>query len=116
MAATVSQEINDNGVQVTTITLDGDSDQADVDVSRLENASIQIVRTGSTDNIVVTGSLDGTNYVAVTSTTQAAGADTALTAVTAGVHTIRQKVRFLQFATSGATDSFVITVSGLMRR
>lgn len=116
MAATVSQEINDNGVQVTTITLDSNSDQAGIDVSKLRDVSIQVVRTGSTDSIAVTGSLDGTNYVAVTSTTQAAGADTALTAVTDGVHTIRQKVRFLQFATDGATDSFVITVSGLMRR
>lgn len=117
MAITKSSVFGDDGVYVATVSIVASTATTGiVDVGRLRDPTIQVVRTGSTDSIAVTGSNDGTNFAAVTSDTQAASADTALTAVTAGVYTIRQKVRYLRFVASGTTDTFTITVIGKQAR
>lgn len=115
MASTVQQSVNNRGVRETTITLTAGSAES-VPVDSLDDVTIQVVReSGSSDTIAVTGNCGGAN-VAVTSTTQASGADTALTAITAGVHTIRQKVAELTFTPSGSTDPFTIYIRGKERR
>lgn len=113
MAVTVKQEVVSNGLYVGVLNLDGGS-VGELEVGHLKYVTVQVVRTGSTDTIAVTGSNSST-FVPVTSTTQNAGSDTALTAVSSGVHTITQRTRYIRFTPSGSTDSFVITVTGATR-
>lgn len=125
MAASGSGVVSNQGVYRFTGSVQTNETPLTVYVGHLRDATVQIVRTaGSTGNtLAVTGSNDGTNFFAVTSTQQGAvasgdgGGDTALSAVaaTGAVHTIRQKVEYLRFTPSDDNDTFSVVVSGLVR-
>ena len=125
MTATAQVNVNEKGVFVATLTTNNSTTPVTVDVGHLREVTIQTRRSAGegSDTLAVTGSNDGTNFAAVTSQTQAAvsegdgGGDTALSALDAStaVHTIRQKVRFLRFTSSGSTDTFTIVVAGTTR-
>ena len=119
MTATVSEYVGNKGEQIAVISTNNSSDVAVINVDGLEEVTFTSRRSAGagSDTLAVTGGADGTNFGAVTSKTQVAGADVALTAVTATLvsHTLRQKVRFLKFTTSGTTDTFEIYVYGVRR-
>lgn len=119
MAATVSASYNDKGVFRAIVTVLTTATPGTVYVGHLRNATIQTRRSAGAgaDTLAVTGSNDGSNFAAVTSTTQVAGADVALSALTAtaAVNSIRQNVEYLRFTVSGNTDTFEIIVSGTTR-
>lgn len=119
MASTVSQSVNDKGVFRAVCSVNGSATPATVYVGHLKNVTIATRRSAGAgaDTLAVTGSGDGTNFAAVTSTTQVAGADTALSALTASaaMNSIRQNVEYLRFTPSGNTDTFAVIVSGPTR-
>jgi hypothetical protein len=123
MTATVSKTVNDRGQFIATLTTNSSLTPATVGVDGLREVTIQTRRSAGagSDTLAVTGSNDGTNFAAVTSTTQVLatgdGGDVALSALSASaaVHTIRQKPRFLRFTSSGTTDTFEIIVTGTTR-
>lgn len=118
-AAVVSKSINEKGIFVATLVV---LDVAGViGVEEIDDICIQHKRSAGagSDTLAVTGSCDGMTYAAVTGKTQAAtGGDTALSALTnaGGINQLRQKPRFLKFASSGTTDTWTITVTGRTRR
>ena len=123
MAATVSASVNDKGVFRAVVTVQTNETPATVYVGHLRDVTIHTRRSaGSTGNtLAVTGSNDGTNFAAVTSTTQVLstgdGGDDSLAALTNAdaIHTIRQKCEYLRFTPSDDQDTFTIVVSGVTR-
>lgn len=119
MAATVSQSVNDKGVFRAVCTVLTTATPATVYVGHLRDVTIQTKRSAGAgaDTLAVTGSNDGTNFIAVTSTKQNTGDDTSLATLpaTTSVETIRQKCEYLRFTVSGNTDTFSIIVSGQTR-
>lgn len=121
MTATVYGSVGNDGVFRATLTTNNSTTPATVYVGGLRDVTIQTRRSAGagSDTLAVTGSNDGTNFAAVTSTQQGGGGgDTALSALGASavVHTIRQKVEYLRFTSSGTTDTFEIVVSGVRTR
>lgn len=118
-AAVVSKSINDKGVFVATlVVLDA---AGTIGVEEIDDICIHHRRSAGagSDTLAVTGSNDGSNFAPVTGKTQAAtGGDTALSALTntAAINQLRQKPRFLKFASSGTTDTWTIVVTGRTRR
>lgn len=117
MAGTVQSSVNDKGVQRIVISLQTAASALSVYVGHLRGVTLQCSRgAGNSDTLAVTGSNDNLTFAAVTGTTQAAtGGDTALTALTAAIHNIRQHVEYLKFTPSGNTDTFTIILSGTTR-
>lgn len=117
MAVTTQASIDNHRRKTITVSTTGGT-AGPVYVGDLEDVTVAVRRvSGSTDTASVTGSVDGTNYAAVTSTQQVldsgGGGDVALTGITARVvHTIRQKVSWIRLNSSGTTDSLEMIVSG----
>lgn len=130
MTATAYGSVGNDGVFHAVLTTNSSTTPVTVYVGGLRDVTIQTRRSAGagSDTLAVTGSNDGTNFAAVTSTQQGAitiaegegggGGDTALSALgaSAAVHTIRQKVEYLRFTSSGTTDTFEIVVSGVRTR
>jgi hypothetical protein len=113
MASTVAASVNNQGVKTITITVNTAASALAVYVGDLRQISVQVHRgAGSADTMAITGSNDGTTYAAVVGE---ASTDVALTAVTAAINNIRQRVAYLKFTPSGNTDTFTIVISGQTR-
>lgn len=119
MASTKSVSFNDKGVYRGVGSLNGNATPLTFYVGHLRSVTIAVIRTAGAgaDTVAVTGSNDGTNFGAVTSTKQNTGDDTALSALpaTLTLETIRQGVEYLKFTVSGNTDTFSVIVSGATR-
>jgi len=111
MATTVESYITENGTWIATVTA-GKNESVTVEVpGSVQDVCAQVRRTnGSTQTGSLTGSNDGTNFVALTSKTQGAvsggdgGGDTALTGLTAALHQLRQRPRYLRLTVTNTTD------------
>lgn len=113
MASTVQAEVSNQGVKKISVVVTTAASAVVVYVGDLRQISVQVHRgAGSSDTLAITGSNDGTTYAAVVGE---ASTDVALTAVTAAINNIRQRVAYLKFTPSGNTDTFTITISGQTR-
>ena len=111
MATTVESYITENGTWIATVTA-GKNESVTVEVpGSVQDVCAQVRRTnGSTQTGSLTGSNDGMNFVALTSKTQGAvsggdgGGDTTLTGLTAALHQLRQRPRYLRLTVTNTTD------------
>lgn len=111
MATTVESYITENGTWIAKVTA-GKNESVTVEVpGSVQDVCAQVRRTnGSTQTGSLTGSNDGTNFVALTSKTQGAvsggdgGGDIALTGLTAALHQLRQRPRYLRLTVTNTTD------------
>ena len=111
MATTVESYITEGGTWTAKVTA-GKNESVTVEVpGSVQDVCAQVRRpTGSTQTGSLTGSNDGTNFVALTSKQQAViatgdgGGDTGLTGLTAALHQLRQRPRYLRLTVTNTTD------------